>query len=62
MEQMTFESYLASKKIDAQLFKQGAPQQYEEFQVLFEQIHPKSFTAQKLFLINKIRRTYQLKK
>ena len=60
MEQMTFEAYLISKKIAATLFEQGAPKQYAEFKRLFEQVHPKSFTAQKLFLINRIRRSYPL--
>lgn len=60
MEEMTFDAYLISKKIDAQQFEQGNPQQFRDFKELFEQIHPKSFTAQKLFLINGIRRSYPL--
>ena len=56
----TFEEYLAKKKIDSATFARQAPQQWQEFKTLFEQVHPDSFTAQKLFLINKIRRSYPL--
>lgn len=55
---MEFEDYLKSKKIDPEKFKNGNENQYVEFKKLFESIHPNSFTQQKLFLINKIRRTY----
>ena len=34
--------------------------QYEDFDRLFSQMHPESFTAQKLFLINDIRRRFTL--
>ncbi len=58
---ITFEEYLVQKKIDGEAFKQGAPDRWQEFASLFAQIHPDSFTAQKLFLINAIRRKYPLK-
>lgn len=58
---MTFEEYLASKKIDAVRFKKSESEQYGEWQLLFEQMHPESFTAQKLFLINPLRRRFQLR-
>jgi hypothetical protein len=57
-----FEKYLIGKNINPETFKEGEPARYQEFELLFSQMHPKSFTAQKLYLINKIRRMYQLKK
>lgn len=57
-----FEKYLLSKKIDSELFKKGEPDLWKSFNELFYKINPKSFTSQKLFLINKIRRKYQYKK
>lgn len=57
---MEFEEYLKGKKIDPAKFKNGEPSQFEEFSSLFDQIHPDSFTQQKLFLINPIRRKYPL--
>ena len=58
---MEFKEYLKDKKIDPEKFKAGDPAQYDEFKRIFDQVHPNSFTQQKLFLINKIRRSYQLK-
>ena len=58
---MEFEEYLKEKKIDPNKFKAGEQEQYAELKRIFDQVHPNSFTQQKLFLINKIRRTYQLK-
>jgi hypothetical protein len=55
-----FEKYLIDKKISPEKFKSGEPPVYEEFEMLFMQMHPKSFTAQKLYLINKIRRKYHI--
>ncbi len=55
---MTFNDYLISKKIDAVAFQQHDPSLFGEWQYLFGQMHPESFTAQKKFLINKIRRKY----
>ncbi|SNS97256.1 hypothetical protein SAMN05421640_1839 [Ekhidna lutea] len=57
---MEFKEYLKSKKIDPEKFQQGESTQYAEFKKLFDQVHPESFTQQKLFLINKIRRAYKL--
>lgn len=56
---MTFAEYLLSKKIDEKKFQAAEPQRFEEWKHLFEQMHPESFTAQKKFLINPIRRKYQ---
>lgn len=58
---MDFETYLRNKKIDPQLFQNAESKLWNEFKTLFEQIHPDSFTAQKLFLINAIRRKYPFK-
>ncbi|WP_421764222.1 hypothetical protein [Ekhidna sp.] len=57
---MKFDEYLAAKKINPAKFKEAEPLQYEEFNQIFSQVHPDSFTQQKLFLINKIRRNYKL--
>lgn len=56
-----FDEYLADKLIDSIKFKNEAFDQYEELKIVFDQVHPDSFTAQKLFLINPIRLKYQLK-
>ncbi|MDH5367023.1 MAG: hypothetical protein OEW67_08560 [Cyclobacteriaceae bacterium] len=58
---MTFEEYLASKKIDSIAFKKAEKELWTKFEFLFDQMHPKSFTMQKLNLINGIRRKYPLK-
>lgn len=61
MEEMSFNDYLVKKKIDPKVFAEGEPDRFKEFKTLFDQVHPDSFTAQKLFLINKTRRAYPLK-
>lgn len=58
---MSWEEYLKSKKIDSVDFKKNQSELWHEWKVLFEQVHPNSFTAQKLYLINPIRRKFQLK-
>jgi hypothetical protein len=57
---MTFEEYLISKKIDGAAFQATEPALWNEWNKLFEQMSPASFTAQKLYLINPIRRKYKL--
>jgi hypothetical protein len=57
---MTFEEYLVSKKIDGVSFKKKQPERYREWQSLFEHLHPESFTMQKKFLLNDLRRLYTL--
>ena len=57
---MEFKEYLISKKIDPEAFKKNEPDQYQDFVKLFGKMHPDSFTMQKLFLINGIRRTFPL--
>jgi hypothetical protein len=58
---MTFEEYLISKKIDSQAFRAAEPGLWNEWNKLFEAMSPASFTAQKLYLINPLRRKYLLK-
>ncbi|WP_170069390.1 hypothetical protein [Spirosoma pollinicola] len=55
---MTFEDYLIQKKINAIQFKQADPATYVDWQRVFVDVHPESFTAQKKFLLNDIRRKY----
>ena len=57
---MTFEEYLLKKKINSEAFKTAEPLLYGEWEGLFSQMNPNSFTAQKLYLINPIRRKYQV--
>lgn len=59
---MNFRTYLISKKIDPEKLKSAETETYRSFNMLFSQMHPDSFTAQKLFLINKLRRKYLLEK
>ena len=58
---VNFDEYLADKLIDSIRFKKEASDKYEALKIVFDQVHPDSFTAQKLFLINPIRLKYQLK-
>lgn len=56
----TFEEYLISKKIDSARFKEAEPEVWHAWKREFDQMHPNSFTVQKLNLINPVRRKYQL--
>jgi hypothetical protein len=58
---VNFEEYLTSKKIDSAAFKSAEESLWLAWKEEFEQLHPNSFTLQKLNLINPIRRKYQLK-
>lgn len=58
---ISFREYLLAKKIDAHSFRQSEELLFEEMKDYFMNVHPESFTAQKLFLINAIRRKYLLK-
>jgi hypothetical protein len=58
---MNWEEYCLSKKIDCGLFQKSDPEKWLELKGVFEQIHPNSFTEQKKFIINDIRRRYLLK-
>lgn len=57
---MNFEEHLTSKKIDSKAFQQAEPQEWQAWKVIFDEISPASFTAQKLYRINPIRRKYKL--
>ncbi len=57
----SFEEYLISKKIDNAKFKSAESDQYMALEKLFDQMNPKSFTQQKLFLINPLRLRFLLK-
>jgi hypothetical protein len=59
-EAITFEQYLANKKIDANKFKSAEAAKYQELSYDFTQMNPNSFTAHYLYLINPIRRKYLL--
>lgn len=58
---MNFEAYLASKKIDSAAFRNAEPAVWNSWNHVFAQMHPNSFTLQKLNLINVVRRKYLLK-
>jgi len=55
------EEYLTSKKIDSTAFQKAEPKLWNDWNIEFGQMHPNSFTVQKLNLINPIRRKYALK-
>ena len=55
---MEFDEYLKQKKIDADAFENADNTRFWEWSELFKTMHPESFTAQKKFLINDIRRRY----
>lgn len=57
---MDFEAYLVSKRIDSARFLAAEPALWNSWNQEFEQMHPNSFTVQKLNLINPIRRRFQL--
>ena len=59
--ELTFDEYLKGKKIDAIAFQKSQNNKYLEWEKIFQQVHPNSFTAQKLFLINDVRRSYPIK-
>jgi hypothetical protein len=57
---VSFEEYLSGKKIDSHAFKLAEAARWEQWRTEFEQLNPTSFTVQKLYLINPIRRKYPL--
>ena len=59
---MDFNTYLKSKKIDPAAFEVKQPLRYSEWAELYAHVHPDSFTMQKKFLINGIRRQFPLPK
>lgn len=60
MEHPDFKTWLKQKKINPKAFASAEMERFMELKRLFDQVHPNSFTAQKLFLINKVRRSYPL--
>ncbi len=58
---MTFEEYLAKKKIDALSFQAAQPDRFADWKRLFEQMSEASFTSQKLYLVNPLRRQFPAK-
>ena len=58
---LEFKEYLHSKKIDSDAFLKVESTQYDYLKKYFDQVSPTSFTAQKLFLINDLRRKYLYK-
>ena len=55
-----FERYLISKKIDSEAFRKAEPEVWSAWKKEFDQVHPNSFTVQKLNIINPVRRKYLL--
>ena len=55
---MDFEEYLTQKKIDGNQFRLRDEERYDEWKREFDQMSPASFTVQKKFLLNDIRRKY----
>jgi len=58
---MSFEEYLHKKNIHSSAVAAAERALWAAWKALYEQVHPLSFEAQKKFLLNKIRRKYQLK-
>jgi hypothetical protein len=58
---MEFEDYCKSKKIDSVIFKRQEPERWKELSFIFSQVSPESFTQQKKFLLNELRRLYLYK-
>jgi hypothetical protein len=56
----SFEDYLISKKIDSNRFRSAEPDLWLAWRSEFNEMHANSFTVQKLYLINPIRRKYLL--
>jgi hypothetical protein len=57
---LSFEDYLTSKKIDPAKLRKAKPQLWLEWEHHYEQMSPSSFTDQKLYLINPLRREFPL--
>lgn len=57
---MTFIEFLEKKRIDTAAFRKERPQQWEQFQKLYDQIGPTSFDLQKKFFFNDLRALFPL--
>jgi hypothetical protein len=58
MINQSFDDYLKGKKINPDSFKSAQVDEYQRLKQVFDELSPESFTAQKLFLINRIRRAH----
>ena len=58
---ISWEEYCIRKKINSSEFQKAEPQKWAELKLIFEAVHPNSFTEQKKFLINDLRRKFHLK-
>lgn len=56
-----FADFLRSHRIDAAAFEKAEPEEYAEWQRLYQQVHPNSFYELKRFRVNPIRRRYHYK-
>jgi hypothetical protein len=59
---VNFDEYLHSKKIDSAAFRAGEEDLWEGWKKEFQLLSESSFTSQKLYLINPIRRKYPFTK
>jgi hypothetical protein len=57
---MIFEEFLTAKKINHETFLWAETERFNEMKKMFNKVHPESFTMQKKFLINDLRRKYHL--
>ena len=60
MQEADFNQYLKAKKINPHCFKESMGTRYLEFLQVFDKVSPASFTAQKLFWLNRLRREFPL--
>jgi hypothetical protein len=59
-DETRFEDFLISKRIDPEAFRTAEPGVWDVWKKDFDEMHPASFTVQKLNLINLVRRKYLL--
>jgi len=55
---MEFDEFCKKKKIDPEKFRSKEPMRWGEFSLVFSQVSPESFTQQKKFLLNDLRKLY----
>jgi len=60
MENVSFEEFLTSKKIDFSKFLKSEPIVFSQWKQDYAQLHTESFVMQKKFQINAIRRRFSL--
>ncbi len=59
-EIITFDEYLLQQKIHAACFQQAEAQTYVSWKEMFDVIGSKNFTYEKFFLLNAVRKKYNL--